>query len=193
MKEFIFKIIMNSKNYKKIAWMFIAILLLIIVFYPIIDANFLYYERVSNRIEILEKVNKKDENAVKKNQKLENEYNAIIDEISEKENKYLNNIFIKETNKNNKIIKFFASSWLLWVTGIVLIITKDKKTGKRMKNILSGLIVFLFSYVIGYFGYIIPTIINVVVNVVLYQIIYIFLAYTISSFTKEKSENFSQK
>ena len=144
--------------------MFIAILLLIIVFYPIIDANFLYYERVSNRIEILEK-----------------------------ENKYLNNIFIKETNKNNKIIKFFASSWLLWVTGIVLIITKDKKTGKRMKNILSGLIVFLFSYVIGYFGYIIPTIINVVVNVVLYQIIYIFLAYTISSFTKENAENFSQK
>ena len=182
MKEIIYKIVMNSKNYKKIAWLFIVLLLLIIIFYPIIDANFLYYERVSNRIEILDKVSKIDENEVKKNQKLENEYNAIIDEISEKENKYLNNIFIKETNINNKIIKFIASSWLLWVTGVVLLLTKNKTTGKRTKNILSGLIVFLISYGIGYLGNFIPTIINVVVNVVLYQIIYIFLAYSISSF-----------
>lgn len=124
--------------------MFIAILLLIIVFYPIIDANFLYYERVSNRIEISEKVSKIDENEVKKNQKLENEYKAIIDEISEKENKYLNNIFIKETNKNNKIIKFFASSWLLWVTGIVLIITKDKKNRKKNEKYFKWINCFSF-------------------------------------------------
>ena len=53
-------------------------ILLLIVFYPIIDANFLYYNRVSNRIDILEKVSKLDENEIKKDKRLEKEYNARL-------------------------------------------------------------------------------------------------------------------
>lgn len=95
MKEIILSILKDSKNYKKIAWLFIAAILLLVVLYPIVDANFLYYKRVSNRIDILEKISKIDKNEIYKNDKLEKEYNSIIEEISDKENNYLNNIFVK--------------------------------------------------------------------------------------------------
>lgn len=48
MKEILLGVLKNSKNYKRIAWIFILVILLLIVFYPIIDANLLYYKRVSN-------------------------------------------------------------------------------------------------------------------------------------------------
>ena len=97
-KDIFLNILKDSKNYKKIAWIFIIAILLLVVLYPIIDANFLYYKRVSNRIDILENVSKIDENKINKNDKLKKEYNSIIEEISEKENNYLNNIFVNETS-----------------------------------------------------------------------------------------------
>ena len=104
MKEILLGVLKKTKNYKLIAWIFILVILLLIVFYPIIDANFLYYKRVSNRIEILEKITNIEEEKLDKNDKLKDEYNSILGEISDKENNYLNNIFITEdSNKNNKI------------------------------------------------------------------------------------------
>ena len=69
MKEIILNILKDTKNYKKIAWVFLVGILLVVVLYPIIDANFLYYKRVSNRIEILENVSKIDENRINKKKK----------------------------------------------------------------------------------------------------------------------------
>ena len=69
-KDIFLNILKDSKNYKKIAWIFIIGILLLVVLYPIIDANFLYYKRVSNRIDILENVSKIDENKINQNDKL---------------------------------------------------------------------------------------------------------------------------
>ena len=183
MDKILFGILKNSKNYKKIAWFFIIVILLLIVFYPIIDTNFLYYNRVSNRIDILEKVSKLDENEIKKDKRVEKEYNSIVDEIFEKENNYLNNIFITESSTRNKLIKFFSSAWLLVLVGLILPFTKDDKKGKRtFMNFISGVICVGVGCGFGYIGLKIPTVINVVVNVILYQIIMIFFAYTIYSF-----------
>lgn len=188
MDKILFGILKNSKNYKKITWFFIIVILLLIVFYPIIDANFLYYNRVSNRIDILEKVSKLDENEIKKDKRLEKEYNSIVDEISEKENNYLNNIFITETSKKYKVIKFIASSWFLVLVGLILPFTKDDKKGKRtLLNVITGFICIGVGCGFGYIGLKIPTVVNVVVNVILYQIIMIFLAYTIYSFGNKEN------
>lgn len=131
MKEILLGVLKKTKNYKLIAWIFILVILLLIVFYPIIDANFLYYKRVSNRIEILEKITNIEEEKLDKNDKLKDEYNSILGEISDKENNYLNNIFITEdSNKNNKI-KFISSAWMFVLVGIILPFTKDKSKGKR--------------------------------------------------------------
>ncbi len=182
MKEIILNILKDSKNYKKIAWLFIVAILLLVVLYPIIDANFLYYKRVSNRIDILEKISKIDENEICKNDKLEKEYNSIIEEISDKENNYLNNIFVKETSYKNKIIKFFSAAWMFIIVGLILPFTKDKTKNKRTwTNLFGGILCIGVGFLFGYFGVKIPTIINIVVNIILYQIIMIYLAYTIAT------------
>lgn len=174
--------IKKTKNYKLIAWIFILVILLLIVFYPIIDANFLYYKRVSNRIEILEKITNIEEEKLDKNDKLKDEYNSILGEISDKENNYLNNIFITEdSNKNNKI-KFISSAWMFVLVGIILPFTKDKSKGKRTwTNFWSGIFCLALAGLFGFIGCKIPTIINVIVNIILYQIIMVYLAYTIAT------------
>ena len=131
MKEILLGVLKKSKNYKLIAWIFILVILLLIVFYPIIDANFLYYKRVSNRIEILEKITNIEEEKLDKNDKLKDEYNSILEEISDKENNYLNNIFITEDSNKNNNIKFISSAWMFVLVGIILPFTKDKSKGKR--------------------------------------------------------------
>ena len=182
MKEIILNILKDTKNYKKIAWLFIIVILVLIILYPIIDANFLYYKRVSNRIDILEKISKIDEKEINKNDKLEKEYNSIIKEISEKEDNYLNNIFIKEKTFKNKLIKFFSAAWLFIIVGLILPFTNDKSKGKRTwANFFSGILCIGIACLFGYCGYKIPTIINILVNIILYQIIMIYLAYTIAT------------
>lgn len=182
MKDIFLNILKDSKNYKKIAWIFIIAILLLVVLYPIIDANFLYYKRVSNRIDILENVSKIDENKINKNDKLKKEYNSIIEEISEKENNYLNNIFVNETSFKNKAIKFFSAAWIFILVGLILPFTKDKIKNKRTwTNLFSGILCIGLGCLFGYFGFKIPTIVNIVVNIILYQIIMVYLAYTIAT------------
>ena len=181
-KDIFLNILKDSKNYKKIAWIFIIAILLLVVLYPIIDANFLYYKRVSNRIDILENVSKIDENKINQSDKLKKEYNSIIEEISEKENNYLNNIFVNETSFKNKAIKFFSAAWIFILVGLILPFTKDKIKNKRTwTNLFSGILCIGLGCLFGYFGFKIPTIVNIVVNIILYQIIMVYLAYTIAT------------
>lgn len=185
MKNFILELLSNVKDYKKLAWIFILIVLFLIVIYPIIDANFLYYKRVSNRIEILDKVNNIDVNSID-NKQLKDEYKSILNEISEKEDKYLNNIFIHEESLTNNIIKFISAAWLFIIAGIFVPFAKDNKKMKLGTKIFCVCFCFLIAAALGYVGYIIPTIINVAVNVILYIIILVFLAYTISKVSLKK-------
>ena len=46
--NFFEKLINKKKGVKIIAWIFIILIILAIIFYPIIDANFLYYNRTNN-------------------------------------------------------------------------------------------------------------------------------------------------
>lgn len=191
MKEILLGVLKNSKNYKRIAWIFILVILLLIVFYPIIDANLLYYKRVSNRIEILENITNIEEEKLDKNDKLKDEYNSILEEISDKENNYLNNIFITEDSNKNNNIKFISSAWMFVLVGIILPFTKDKLKGKRTwTNFWSGIFCLVLAGLFGFIGCKIPTIINVIVNIILYQIIMVYLAYTIATAgTKNKLIN----
>lgn len=187
MEKLIIGILKDSKNYKKIAWFFIVFVLMIIMLYPIIDANFLYYKRVSNRIEILDKITKVDVEKINNNEKLQQEYNLILSEIESKEDKYLNNIFIKEKTIKNNVIKFIAGAWMFLIVGLILPFTKDKQKGKRtFNNFLSGVFCLIIGLLLGYGAMKIPTIINIIVNVILYQIILIYGAYSIATINNKK-------
>lgn len=181
------KLINEKKGFKIIAWIFIILLILAIFLYPIIDANFLYYNRTNKRIEIIQKIISIDENAIKKDKRIENEYNSILEDMNNQSNNYINNIFQKETNKGRNIAKFLAGSWIFILAGIIMPFTKDKKNGKRftLNNIMTGIFCFVIAGILGFICVKIPNIINFGVNIVLYLIILIFLTYTISTSGKK--------
>lgn len=181
MKNLIIEFVKSMKNQKLLIWIFILIIMLLVIFYPIIDANFLYYRRINNRIDILDKVSNLNVDRIESSKSLSNEYESILKEISETEEKYLNNIFIKESSKIKKHIKFWAFSWMFIIVGVCLPFVKDKN-GKRFSfnNCFSAVFCVIIGIVLGHLGVFIPTIINFVINVILYEIILVYLAYTLS-------------
>lgn len=181
------KLINEKKGFKVLAWSFILAILLAIVFYPIIDANFLYYNRTHQRIEIVQKIANISVEDIKKDERLEEEYNSILDDMSKQRSNSINNIFQKETNIKRKFVKFFSGAWLFVFIGIIMPFTKDKEKSKRftLNNFFAGFLCIVIGGIIGFFCYKIPNIISIGVNVVLYQIVLIFLAYTIATSTKK--------
>ena len=181
------KVITEKKNFKIIAWIFIILIILAIVFYPIIDANFLYYNRTNKRIEIIQKITSIDENEIKKDKRIEEEYNSILDDMNSQSNNYISNIFQTETDKGRNIAKFVSGSWLFFILGLIMPFTVDKNKGKRLSfnNIMGGILCLIIGGILGYVCLKIPNIINFAVNIILYQIILIFLAYTIASTSKK--------
>lgn len=180
----ILKVFADSKNYKKLAWIILVIFLLIILLFPIIDANFLYPKRVSNRMDVLEKITKIDIQTLEKNDILINEYNSILEEMSSNKNNYINNILINKESVINNFIKFISGAWLFLLAGIILFIRKEKK------SVASGIFSIIISILLGYLAYSIPTIVNVTINVIIYQIILIYLVYTISRFSESQEKTY---
>ena len=181
------KVINEKKGFKLIAWIFIILIILAIVFYPIIDANFLYYNRTNKRIEIIEKIVSIDENDIKRDTRIEEEYDSILNDMNNQSDNYISNIFQKETNKGKNIAKFIAGAWLFILVGLIMPVTIDKNKGKRftVNNIMAGILCIIIAGILGYICMKIPNIINCGVNIILYQIILIFLAYSISSSSKK--------
>lgn len=177
------QLVSKKKGIKALAWIFICVLLLMIIFYPIIDANFLYYNRANKRIDIVQKIVELDKEEIKKDKRLEEEYNSILNDMNKQDDNYINNIFVKETSQKNNIIKFVSGFWMFALIAIILPFWKDKNTGERFVkiNIISAVLCLAAAFVMGYACVAIPNIINMWVNVILYEIILVFLAYTIST------------
>lgn len=156
-------------------------------FYPIIDANFLYYNRTNKRIEIIQKIVSIDEQDIKRDKRIEEEYNSILNDMNAQSNNYISNIFQKETSKGKNIAKFISGAWLFILVGLIMPFTIDKNKGKRFtaNNIMAGILCIIIAGILGYICMKIPNIINYGVNIILYQIILIFLAYSISSSSKK--------
>ena len=185
--NFFEKLINKKKGVKIIAWIFIILIILAIIFYPIIDANFLYYNRTNKRIEIIQKIVSINEEDIKRDLRIEEEYNSILNDMNSQSNNYISNIFQKETNPGRNIAKFISGAWLFILVGIFMPFSLDKNKGKRftLNNIMSGIVCLGIGAILGLVCYKIPNIINFSVNIILYQIILIFLAYTIATSGKK--------
>lgn len=185
--NFFEKLINKKKGVKIIAWIFIILIILAIILYPIIDANFLYYNRTNKRIEIIQKIVSINEEDIKRDLRIEEEYNSILNDMNSQSNNYISNIFQKETNTGRNIAKFISGAWLFILVGIIMPFSLDKNKGKRftLNNIMSGIVCLGIGAILGLVCYKIPNIINFAVNIILYQIILIFLAYTIATSGKK--------
>ena len=93
MVEKLFDIFMkNLKNPK----LYISVLILVVVFlllFPYIDANFLYYNRVEKRISILKEIMELDKDKLKESPELEAEYQSILEEVSKQRDGSLGIVF----------------------------------------------------------------------------------------------------
>lgn len=191
MKDLFSKIldkVINEKGYFKIfAWGVIVIVLLVVILYPIIDANFLYYSRAKKRIEILQEISSIDVETINKDERISDEYNSILNDMSSQKENYTYSLIQQEKNQRNSIIKGGAASWIFILLSIIALIMKDDKTGKRFSK--NNLIASVFCIIVGialfFIGMKMPNIINIGVNVILYNIIVVFLIYTISKHTNQ--------
>ena len=137
--------------------------------------------------QIIQKIVSINEEDIKRDLRIEEEYNSILNDMNSQSNNYISNIFQKETNPGRNIAKFISGAWLFMLVGIFMPFSLDKNKGKRftLNNIMSGIVCLGIGAILGLVCYKIPNIINFAVNIILYQIILIFLAYTIATSGKK--------
>lgn len=186
--KFISEFFEKIKNKKVFAWIIIIFLILVIILYPIIDANFLYYERTKKRIDIIENITKLNINEIEKNDVLKGEYESILIDISNQKEKNINSIIRTECTLTENIIKSLCSSWIFILLSIVVLFSKDKKTSKInwKNNILTCIFCIIISAILIAVSIYIPIIINLGITCVLIESILLYLAYTISKFENRK-------
>lgn len=162
-----------KKNIKVFLATIIVIFILLLVLLPYIDANFLIFNRLSQRIDILDKVSRLDYEEIRQNPILKNEYDSILNGIENIQNKSISFVDAKEKSVDYYYIKYISGGLLFWVIGLALIFQKDKdKTAKLSRRLFnrfaSVAICILLGFVCASIAAIIPTIGNVWANAILF-------------------------
>lgn len=164
MKEKIFDIVKNNlKNPKFYGFILIAIVVLLLLF-PYIDANYFYYNRVEKRIKILKSISEIDESKIELNPILSAEYDSVIEEISKQKDGSLGSVFVTRNSPKVNLIKLITGGILSWAVAFLCLFVKFDKTWYKF----AGLILFaLIGIVLGYISTKVPTIINPMCNYIM--------------------------
>ena len=116
-----------TKNYKKLVWIFIGILMLVILIYPILDANLLYHTRETQRISLLQDLTSLDQDAIRSDSRLLAEYDAILDDLAMNRSREVSQVINFNDNANGWI-KFISGAWLFVLVGLVILFGKNEET-----------------------------------------------------------------
>ncbi len=161
----------NLKNPR----LYIVILLVILVFlllFPYIDANYFYYHRVNNRIEIVTKMMSIDKDKIRENSVLMKEYENLLVEIEKQSDGSIGNVFVNEKNPSVQRIKFITGGSLMWLLAIMALVSK----GNTFRNrIITAVVLAVIGCVTGGLSKIIPTIISPIVNYIGFPMVLIVL------------------
>lgn len=168
MQQQIFNLVReNLKNPKLYVGLF-AILIVGMLLFPYIDANYFYYNRVEKRIDILDKVTNIDQNKINKSHTLTQEYESILTEVSKQKAGSLGSVFMTNNSDEVKVKKFLTGAILSWLVGILCVFIKMEKKWYK----LLGFIFFaIIGCLIGYIGMILPTVISPTCNYVVFPIL----------------------
>jgi len=164
-----------KRNYKrpKLWIIIIGFCLIFVLLIPYIDANFFYYNRMEKRIAILDQVMKLDPNALKGNDVFNREYQSILNEISQNEERSINSVMNKmislfagmsrENNMaENRLLKFFTGA--LWFIILTICIPFMNTFKKKNDKIVAFFAVATLAFIIGLICMNIPIIITPIVN-----------------------------
>lgn len=174
MKEKLIEQIVRNVRNPKFYILLIILLVLVLLLFPYIDANYFYYNRVRQRVEILDKICQIDLQIIQNNEVLTSEYNSILEEISIQKNNSLNSIFIKETNKTVNTNKFISGAIVLFILGIISIFLKYESV---IYKFFAFIIFGIMSIIFGYVAVLIPTIISPTFNYVFAPLLELFVIF----------------
>ena len=149
MNEIIKKIVEIATGKKaKLFWaVILGAFILFLVLYPYIDANFLIYNRINRRIEILEKLTDLDTAKINNNTYLQSEYDSILSEIVSAQNKSFGSITNSVDTSENQNIKFISGGILFWFVSIILLFSKNNNQDSFFKKSLISF--YLHSFVLA--------------------------------------------
>ena len=154
----------------------IVVVILILILFPYIDANFLVFNRISHRVDILEKISKLDYEVIKQDPRLVLEYDAILNEIHNIQDKSLGYVTSQIQSVEDYNIKFISGGLLLWLVGLVLLFQKDKdktiKLSRRLFNRFGSVAICgLIGWGCAFVATRIPVLGNIWANAVIFPII----------------------
>ena len=159
----------NLKNPKLYA-IFAAVIVVIALVFPYVDANFFFYNRIGKRVDILQSLSEIDMEKVSQSPALQEEYDAIISEIKKQRELSISSAFsIEQTTSNIPLFKFLSGGALAWIITLCVPFMntfKDKKT-----KVLAFFLLALFGGILGGVAYIIPTIFNPWINYIGYPVL----------------------
>lgn len=172
-------------------WTVLIILLFtVVIIYPYIDANFLYYDRIEKRIDNLQKLVELTGEPLRENEDLNKEYLSILTEMETAREKALSNATSNEDSLHDRRVKFFAGAGLWYIVAVAVLFTKKKTEKwsfkKVFNNFCSATLCLGIGSGIGWIFTLIPTLGIVEVNAVLTLILEVVVLWLLIEQPKKK-------
>ena len=151
----------NFKNPKLYA-IFAAVIVVIALVFPYIDANFFFYNRIEKRVNIL---------------------HSLSEIEKQRELSISNVISMEQTTSNIPLFKFLSGGALAWIITLCVPFMntfKDKKT-----KVITFFSLALIGGILGGVAYIIPTIFNPWVNYIACPVLQLIILITLAMKSKQ--------
>lgn len=183
---------------RRIFWVFVIVALLIgVIVFPYIDANFLYYDRIEKRIDNLQKLVDLTGEPLRENEDLNKEYLSILNEMETAREKALSNATNSEDTLHDRRVKFFAGASLWYIVAVAVLFTKKKTEKwsfkKVFNNFCSATLCLGIGSGIGWIFTLIPTLGIVEVNAVLTLILEVVVLWLLIEQPKKKASTSGAK
>ena len=188
--EWFEKIVTGEKR----RWFFASLIIIVIlgiIIFPYIDANFLYYSRIEKRIENLTSLVSLIDTPLEENELLYEEYLSILEEMKIARD---NSLFgSKKTNASKYDWNWkFVGGAILWVILSVFLVFNKEKGKKRtikkwINNFASAIFCLLIGGILGCVFAYLPTIGSVALNFILAPIIQLIVLWLFIGTHKTKS------
>lgn len=195
MGEKIFDFIKNfatGKHSKKFWGLVLLLIIFVLLIFPYIDANFLYYNRIEKRIDNLSALVNLSGKAIEETPELLSEYNSIIEEINDAQAKSLSSAMNNSSNTNSEYwIKFISGSFLFALVGIIGFCQKKKGVKYTFSlfmknNFLIMVVCIVFAAILAFAFSKIPTIGSVWINAVAAPVLQFVIMYLLFLQPKNK-------
>ena len=168
--EWLHKIVTGPKSRVFWAIVILAVIIIVIIF-PYVDANYLYYSRIEKRIDNLQDLVELSGSSIEDDEALNAEYQSILKELETAREKALTSAITKEDTVDERRVKFFTGAALLYLVALLVLFSKkktEKWSFKRVANNVGSMVIcFVLGTLIGWVFTLIPTLGSIEIHCVL--------------------------